>query len=134
MKQETKQSVAFKLAQYPTEIVGSGKTYSDAVNYAGNILVNTNKFVVTASNGNISINVNKFTVTGSNGNTAIAGNLAVNTNKFNVTASSGNTAIAGKLSLAGLIQYADNAAALLGGLTANDLYIVTATKVIAIVV
>ena len=130
MQKETKQSVAFKLAQYPTETIGSGKTYSDAVNYAGNILVNTNKFVVTASNGNVAVNVNKFTVTGSNGNTAIAGTLAV-TGASTLT---GNTAVTGKLTLAGLTQYANNAAALLGGLTANDLYIVTASKVIAIVV
>jgi hypothetical protein len=110
--EETKQSIAFKLAQSPTETIGSGKTYSADVTYAGNILVNTNKFTITASNGNVAVNVNKFIIAGA----------------------TGNTVIAGKVSLGGLTQYADNAAALVGGLVANDLYIVTASKTIAIVV
>jgi hypothetical protein len=96
MMEQTKQSIAFKLAQSPTETIGSGKTYSADVTYAGNILVNTNKFTIAGATG--------------------------------------NTIIAGKVSLGGLTQYADNAAALDDGLVANDLYIVTASKTIAIVV
>ena len=40
----------------------------------------------------------------------------------------------GNVSLTGLTQYADNAAAIAGGLVANDLYVLTATKAITIVI
>lgn len=48
--------------------------------------------------------------------------ITLNTNKFTVDATNGNTVIAGTVTLSGLPEYADNAAALSGGLTAGDLY------------
>lgn len=48
--------------------------------------------------------------------------ITLNTNKFTVDATNGNTVVAGTVKLSGIPEYADNAAALAGGLTAGDLY------------
>ena len=48
--------------------------------------------------------------------------ITLNTDKFTVDATNGNTTIGGTVTLAGIPEYADNAAALSGGLTAGDLY------------
>lgn len=85
----------------------------------GNVAINTDKFVVTATSGNVAaagtmglagdlaINTNKFVVTAASGDVAtkgtmsVTGDVAINNNKFNVTAASGNVTIAGTLALAG---------------------------------
>ena len=42
---------------------------------AGDVDVNSGKFVVTASDGSLAISSNKFTVAGDTGNTVVAGTL-----------------------------------------------------------
>lgn len=85
-------------------------------NIAGDITLDGNKLILSASNGSINVNGLTFTVDGSTGNVNFIGNLtinngvsdkfkvvsssgdvAVNTNKFTVAGASGNTAIAGTL-------------------------------------
>jgi hypothetical protein len=55
--------------------------------------------------GNFTVNTDKFVVTASNGNVAFLGDLAINTDKFTVAASSGNTLIAGTATITGNIVH-----------------------------
>jgi len=46
----------------------------------------------------------------------------IDTAEYVKTAGGQDVAYAGKITLTGLVEYADNAAALVGGLTAGDIY------------
>ena len=52
-------------------------TVTGTLGVSSDMTVNTNKFVVTASDGSLNINSGKLTVAGASGNTAIAGTLGV---------------------------------------------------------
>jgi hypothetical protein len=55
-------------------------TVANILNVGGNVNVNTNKFVVTASDGSLNIGPSNFTVAGATGNTHTVGSLQVDGN------------------------------------------------------
>ncbi len=93
---------------------------------AGDLVINSDKFSVTAASGNFSaagdaavagslaINTNKFTVAAASGNmyaagdAAVAGSLAINTDKFTVAAASGNMYAAGDAAVVGSLAINTN--------------------------
>ena len=87
----------------------STSTTTGALKVAGGvgIVKNLNVGGNIGLTGNLLINTDKFVITATTGNTAIAGTLdtvgtfKVNTDKFVVTATNGNTAIAGTLDVTG---------------------------------
>lgn len=77
--------------------------------------VTANAGITGGASADITLNTNKFTVDATQGNTLVAGTLTVQGNT--ITASSVAT-----LKLAALPVYADNAAAVSGGLVTGDVY------------
>ena len=123
-EQETKQSIASKIASVPVDNISGDTAITGTLGVSG---VTTLQAAVTLQAG-----------------VTIAGNVAVNTNKFNVTAANGNTTVAGTLGVtgkttlttlkvSGLPAYADNAAAVTGGLAVGDIYINSSTYALTIV-
>jgi hypothetical protein len=95
-----------------TLLLTGASTQSGVSNLNGGIAVNNNKFSVSSdgnaavlgtltSTGNVSVNSDKFIVTASDGNVAGAGNLSINTDKFVVASASGNTQVAGTMTVGG---------------------------------
>ncbi len=82
--------------------------------------------------GKLSFNATTGALTSTKGLTISSGGLTVTAGGVTVTAG-GLTISAGAVRL-GLTQYADNAAALAGGLVAGDTYILAATKAVTVVV
>ena len=75
----------------------TGSITSVGINSTGNIAVNTDKFVVTASNGNTAIA----------GTLSSLGNLTVGTNKLVVNASTGAVTIDGSITITGTVDGVD---------------------------
>lgn len=82
--------------------------------------------------GKLSFNATTGALTSTKGLTISSGGLTVTAGGATITAG-GLTVSAGKVRLS-LTQYADNAAAIAGGLVAGDSYILAATKAVTVVV
>lgn len=94
----------------------------------------------TTLSGNLTVGASKLTVVAASGNTVIAGTLSVidQTSVTGFGAGPGNNrltvdAVTGVISMV-LSPYADNAAALLGGLVATNLYYNSTTNAVSVVV
>ncbi|MBI4359089.1 MAG: hypothetical protein HY577_00655 [Candidatus Nealsonbacteria bacterium] len=82
MRNKTKQILSVSLSILVSTMLVAGAamaatTIGSNIATAGDITVNTNKFVVTGSNGNLNIGPNAFTVAGATGNTATTGTVTV---------------------------------------------------------
>ena len=118
MRNKTKQILSVSLSVLVSVMLVAGAalaatTIGENIATAGNITVNTNKFIVTGSTGNTTV-AGTLGVTGVSTLTGLLnadGGIAVDTSAFTVADTSGNTAIAGTLAVNGATATFGNAVA-----------------------